>query len=144
MRGLVVLYDAHCGFCVRCRKWLEHEPKYLPMTFLPAGSPPARARFPTLYQDDVREELVVIDDEGGVYRGTDAWIICLYALQDHRDWSVRLARPGLRPFARVAFEWLSNNRKALSQTLRLAPEEQVARTFAPMEPSACELGGGRS
>ena len=145
MRGLVVLYDARCGFCVRCRRWLEAEPKFLPLEFLAAGSSASRARFPTLpAPEEAPEELVVVDDEGGLYYGAEAWIICLYALRDYREWSVRLARPALRPLARVAFEWLSRNRKSLSRRLGLTPEEELVTMLKPMSPSLCDLDAKRS
>lgn len=140
MRRLVVLYDAHCGFCVRCRKWLQGQPQLVPLELLPAGSAAARARFPTLRQGAAPEELVVVDDAGGVYRESDAWLMCLYALRDYREWSVRLAAPALRPFARAGFEWLSRNRRALSRELRLAPERDVVKTLAPMATGGCDIG----
>jgi hypothetical protein len=86
-------------------------------------------------------ELVVVDDEGGVYEGTDAWIICLYALRDFREWSLRLAQPGLRPFARAGFEWLSRNRKGLSDVLRWSPEEAVAAQLRPLHRDCATVGG---
>jgi predicted DCC family thiol-disulfide oxidoreductase YuxK len=141
MRHLTVLYDARCGFCGRCREWLEGQPKLLAMEFIPAGSRHARDRFPTLAHPDPPEELVVIDDEGGVYRGADAWILCLYALEDYRAWSVRLARPRLRPLARQAFEWLSRNRKALSSRLGLVPDETIAAQLEPMPAPSCGIDG---
>jgi predicted DCC family thiol-disulfide oxidoreductase YuxK len=134
MRALTVLYDAGCGFCVRCRRWLEKQPHLVELDFVPAGSFEARSRFPTLHHDD---ELVVVDDRGGVYEGSDAWLICLYALTEYREWSYRLARPGLRPLARAGFEWLSRNRRSLSRQLRLAPEEHVRAALAPLEPTSC-------
>jgi len=138
MRRLTVLYDSRCGFCVYCRRWLTAHRQLLPLEFISAGSRMARERFPTLSHAEPAEELVVVDDEGGVYRGAEAWIMCLYALEEYRDWSIRLARPALRPFARVAFEWLSKNRRSLSAQLGLAPEEEIVRTLKPLLPSGCE------
>jgi predicted DCC family thiol-disulfide oxidoreductase YuxK len=135
MRRLTVLYDGRCGFCVRCRRWLQAQRQLVTLEFVPASSADARSRFPTLA--DAPEELTVVSDEGDVYRGTDAWIMCLYALEEYREWSVRLARPALRPMARAAFEWLSRNRKELSQRLRLAAEEEVAAALSPLEPFTC-------
>ena len=134
MTSLTVLYDAGCGFCVRCRKWLEAQPRLLDLSFVAAGSLEARTRFPTL---EPGEELLVVDDTGGVYEGSDAWLICLYALADYREWSLRLARPALRPLARAAFEWVSRNRRSLSQQLRLAPEEELVAALVPLQTAVC-------
>ncbi|MBK7643357.1 MAG: DUF393 domain-containing protein [Planctomycetes bacterium] len=40
---LTVLYDAQCGLCRRARRWLEAQPAYVPLEFVAAGSPAARA-----------------------------------------------------------------------------------------------------
>ena len=69
MNKLTVLYDAACGFCVRCRWWLINQPKYVEMDFCPSGSAEALERFPELSSPGTVEELLVVDDEGGVYRG---------------------------------------------------------------------------
>lgn len=109
MKRITVLYDADCGFCTRCRWWMAQQPKYFDVEFLPAGKLEARRRYPQL--EGEKEELTVIDDQGGVYRGTDAWILCLYALVDWREWSIRLAQPGWKPLARSLFNLISSNRK---------------------------------
>jgi predicted DCC family thiol-disulfide oxidoreductase YuxK len=142
MERLTVLYDARCGVCASARRWLELQPALVALDFVPAGTEQARRRFPGLQHPDPPEELVVVDDEGGVYRGEDAWILCLYALEDFREWSFRLAGQHLRPLARAAFAWLSRNRRGLSQRLGLAPDEQVAAVFRPFAPPACSAPAG--
>jgi predicted DCC family thiol-disulfide oxidoreductase YuxK len=118
MKRLTVLYDASCGFCVRCCDWLRQQPQLVPLAFVPSRSVEARALFPKLSPGDA-DELVVVNAGGGVYRGDRAYIMCLYALRDYRDWSYRLAEPALRPIARKAFGWLSHNRRDLSRLLAL-------------------------
>jgi predicted DCC family thiol-disulfide oxidoreductase YuxK len=93
------------------------------LEFIAAGSPRALELFPTITGGV--KELVAITDEGDVYRGDDAFLICLYALDAYRSWSYRLARPALRPFARRAFEMLSTNRTKISELLSLAGDEAV-------------------
>lgn len=137
MKRLTVLYDAGCGFCVRCRRWLEEQEALLELEFVPAGSEEARRRFPPLHHTDPPEELLVVDDEDGVYRGNDAWILCLYALEAYREWSLRLASPALKGLARVAFEWISRHRRALSRRLGMIAEEQIAATLKEVRPTAC-------
>src|SRR5690349_16716990 len=77
MTRLTVLYDARCAFCRRCCWWLGTRRQLLGVEFVPAASPRSRERFPALRQASPPEELIVIDDAGGVYRGADAWIMCL-------------------------------------------------------------------
>jgi predicted DCC family thiol-disulfide oxidoreductase YuxK len=126
MRRLTVIYDAGCGFCVRCRDWLEKQPAFLELECIWSRSHEAATRFPGLVGPGTAE-LVVIDDEGGVYRGARAWIMCLYALRDYREWSLSLASPALFPFARRAFELVSASRGFLSRLLGLSPEREFAR-----------------
>ena len=138
MNKLTVLYDATCGFCVKCRWWINLQPKYVEIEMLPAGGPDALARYPELNAPGFKEELLAIDDEGGVYRGTAAWLMCLWALEDYRDWAERLSTPVLRPLARGAFAALSAGRKKLSKWFALAPEEELVEELGRAAPPRCE------
>src|SRR5262245_36298006 len=122
--ALTVLYDSSCGFCVSCRRWLERQPSYVPLEFLPANSAAAAALYPEL-AGSAPEELTVVSGDGFVYRGSSAWIMCLWALCDYRGWAQRLSSPAFLPYARQAFEVLSRNRKALSHAFGLLPEAEI-------------------
>jgi len=136
MKSLTLLYDAACGFCISCRHWLEEQPKLIDLDFVAAHSAEAARRFPGL-ESAQEEELVVVSDEGGVYRGARAFIMCLYALEEYREWSLRLSRPGLLPLAGRAFALVSRNRRGLSSWLRLAPDEKVADVLRDVAPTSC-------
>jgi predicted DCC family thiol-disulfide oxidoreductase YuxK len=137
MKALTVLYDAQCGFCVKCRWWLAGQPKFVAMDFLPAGGPEAARLFPELVGPGQAEELTVVSDEGGVYQGARAWLVCLWALRDYREWSLRLATPGLLPLARAAFALVSASRKKISSWLHLATEAEILAELRPAEPPHC-------
>jgi len=124
MKKLVVLYDYNCGLCQRARRWLEGQPKFLEMEFIPAWSDHARQRFPGLPQED--NELMVVADDGSVYKNDRGWILCLWALVDYREWADRLASPKLLPLARTAFLLVSENRIRLSRLFRLHNDDGVA------------------
>jgi predicted DCC family thiol-disulfide oxidoreductase YuxK len=126
MRKLVVIYDATCGFCVRCRHWLEKQPAFLEIECLWSRSAEAFERYPGLVGPGPAD-LMVVDDEGGVYRGAAAWLMCLYALREYREWSLRLASPALLPFAKKAFEILSASRGVVSSIFGLSPEVEFGR-----------------
>ena len=144
MRALTVLYDARCGLCSNARRWLLSQRTLVPLELLAAGSEEARRRFPTL-AEAAPSELVVVSDEGDVYRGPSAWIVCLWALEDFRDWSFRLSGPTLLPLARQAFEWISTRRHALSRALKLMSDDEIAReaTRAGGAAAVCAAGGAR-
>jgi len=138
MEMLYVLYDAQCGLCSWAKRWLMQQPAIVPLRFIPAGSVLAGRLFPALCQPgDLAEELVVVSDEGGVYREGTAWIMCLFALEEYRDWANRLAHPLLRPLARQGFALLSGERSRISRWLSLASENEIAETLRRVSAPAC-------
>jgi predicted DCC family thiol-disulfide oxidoreductase YuxK len=137
MNTLTVLYDAACGFCVRCRDWLSRQPQFVTLEFCPAGSEESARRFPGLETSGKVEELVVIDDEGGIYRGAQAWLMCLWALVEYREWSGRLASPALLPLARGAFAFVSSRRRKVSVMFGFAPETGLIQELRKAEPPHC-------
>lgn len=100
IRALTVLFDGHCPICRRASTWLGRQAKLVPIELIPAGSPPARRRFPRLDHDATLRDITVVADTGAVYTGDAAWLIVLWALDSYRGLSIRLAQPGLRGVAR--------------------------------------------
>ena len=98
---LTVLYDARCSLCLHLRKWLQSRRQLVPLDLVPAGSQEAQRRFPGLDHAGTLDEITVVGDRGQVYRSTDAWIVCLWALAEHRPKAHWLATPMGRPFARA-------------------------------------------
>ena len=43
----------------------------------------------------------MVADDGSVYVGDRAWIVCLWSTWEHRHTAVRLASPAMRPVARA-------------------------------------------
>lgn len=115
MQRLTILHDPDCAFCRRCVEWLKEQRQSLELEFLPVDSALVLKRFPELKTALLKSELTVVDDEGGVYYGENAYVICLYALRDYREWSVRLSRPGARPFVRKALHAVTQHRHTLSE-----------------------------
>jgi len=110
VQKLTVLYDARCNLCSCIRSWLETQPGYVVLDFVPAGSEEARRRFPRLDHATTTRELTVISDAGDVYLEANAWIMCLWALHDYRAWSLRLSTPEMLPLARRIVLWVALNR----------------------------------
>ncbi len=101
VRRLTVLYDAQCSLCVHLRHWLSRQPQLVPLDLVPAASQEARRRFPDLDHGATLGEITVVGDGGQVYRSTNAFIVCLWALAGHRPKANWLATPAGAPFARV-------------------------------------------
>lgn len=137
MQKLFVLYDLNCGFCRRCRQWMEEQPSFFPIQFIAAQSTEARLLLPDLENYKVTNELTAVADDGAVYQGPNAFIICLYALMEFRELSQRLASPALLPFARQIFHFISNNRVAISKWLRSSSDYELASTLEKYPPPLC-------
>lgn len=112
-RHLTVLYDANCPLCVHIRHWLLAQRWLVPLRLLPAASHEARRRFPHLDHASTLREITVIGDGGQVWTGTDAFIVCLWALAEHRPKANWLATPAGRPFAKAAMYTASRWREAV-------------------------------
>lgn len=138
MRKLYVLYDGECALCRRLGNWLYQQPRWVEVDLLPANSEVANRLFPSLSSTGRPEQLVVVTDEGHYYKGNHAWIMCLYALSEYRDWAYKLAHPALLPLARQAFEVLSHNRGLISRWLR-TDDTQLARELTSMTQPVCEI-----
>jgi len=128
---LYVLFDGECELCARCRDWLMRQPKFVPLEFIAFQSPEVRQRFPGIDALNPQEQLLVVADDGAVYRGANAWVMCLWALQDYRNYAQRLADPILLPFARIVCELLSRNRFSISRQFFRQKPETLVRHFFP-------------
>ena len=113
MRELTVLYDPQCGLCRRAQAWLISKPKYVELVFVPASSDEARSRYPQLNHSLTLNDLTVISDQGAVYSGSKAWLMCLWALREYREWALRLSSPELLPTAKRVISMISQNRNQL-------------------------------
>ena len=143
MKRLFVLYDQECELCQRCRHWLTRQDAFVPLCFIPFQSPEVSRLFPGLKewdQIDLSEKLVVVSDEGAVYQGQYAWIMCLYALQNYREWAQRLSHPALLPFARLVCETISRNRLIISGFLK-RPTDELIRSFKELRHEPCGARG---
>jgi predicted DCC family thiol-disulfide oxidoreductase YuxK len=138
MKTLYVLYDSHCGICRQCRRWLERQPAFIELRFLALDSPEIACRFPGIEAFHPREQLLVISEEGAVYQGPHAWIMCLYALREYREWSQRLASPTLLPLARRACELVSDHRLSLSEWAGKPGDDALAEELARRAMGPCK------
>jgi predicted DCC family thiol-disulfide oxidoreductase YuxK len=114
-KSLTVLFDPGCALCRRCRDWMLRQPTYVDLRFLPCTADEARVRYGDIPW--LGDELVVVGDAGEVWVGPAAFLTCLWALEDWRQWSYRLAGPAFAPLAERFFVVLSDRRRSLSAFL---------------------------
>ncbi|WP_078612975.1 thiol-disulfide oxidoreductase DCC family protein [Streptomyces katrae] len=135
---LTVLYDANCPLCVHIRHWLLGQRWLVPLRLIPAGSYEAQRKYPQLDHAATLREITVIGDSGQVWTGTDAFIVCLWALAEHRPRANWLATPAGRPFARAAMYTAS----AWRQAVRTGPgPEGEVEPEAPACDDHCAVPG---
>ncbi len=101
VRRLTVLYDAECPLCTHLRNWLVKQRQLVPLDLVPAGSQEARRRFPGIDHGRTLDEITVVGDGGQVYQGPAAWVVCLWALAEHRPMAHRVASHSGARFARA-------------------------------------------
>jgi hypothetical protein len=112
MNRLTVLYDGTGALCVGGRDFLEGARSFVPLELLPCQSCVARERYGDVPW--LGEELVVASDDGDVWIGPAAFLVCLWALVDYREWSYRLSGPELAPLAERFFVALSSQRSRIA------------------------------
>ena len=135
MKTLYVIYDSRCGLCSGVRDWLRHQPAYVNLHVAASDSNEARRMFPALPAG----ELAVVSDDGRVWLGDHAFIVCLWALREYRAWARRLASPMLRPFARQAFAALSRHRQSVSGLLGLKSDAQLKERLGNVTKTECPI-----
>ena len=114
-RALTVVFDPACALCRRCRDWMLGQAAYVPLVFIACTGAEARARYGEIPW--LGDELVVVGDGGEVWAGPAAFVTCLWALEDWREWSYRLAGPMFAPLAERFFRILSSNRRGIAALL---------------------------
>jgi predicted DCC family thiol-disulfide oxidoreductase YuxK len=135
-RALTVLFDPGCALCQRCCDWMLGQASYVELHFMPCTGVEAKKRYGDLPW--LSDELIVVGDEGEVWVGPAAFLTCLWALVDFREWSYRLAGPAFAPLAERFFLALSSRRRAVSALLSAGMK--ASHSVAECKDGACSLG----
>ncbi len=125
--GLTVLYDGACSVCRACRHSMESQSQLVPVDFVAARSEEARRRFPELDHARTADEITVVSDDGSVFRGDDAFIVCLWAMRNTRHLAEEVAK-GRNPWVVRALLGTTG----LLRTLSKPRCDEEASCHAPM------------
>lgn len=136
---LTVLYDAGCGLCRTARSWLASRAQLVPLEFVAAGSDEARHRYPSLDPAQTLADITVVADDGGVYTGDSAWLICLWALDGYRGLAARLSAPDVRPTARRVVAAAAALRRASRDGHDQRPEPGFAQGYGSDCGGTCDF-----
>jgi predicted DCC family thiol-disulfide oxidoreductase YuxK len=74
-----VLFDGRCGFCTRCRDWVQQRDPAGSILAVPNQTPGLRQQF-GLSRSDVDRQLWAISRTGGMYGGAAACVLVLREL----------------------------------------------------------------
>lgn len=139
VKGIEVFYDGRCGMCCTFHEWVARQERAYPVVFVPYQDERAERIFPGLGVLDPAREMVVRTAGGGIYRGAEAWVLCLYSCVAYRELAGRLASRRLLPLAKRACAVLAANRHGLSKIFFRRKDLEVrARLHAIPDP--CEEG----
>lgn len=129
MNALYILYDDTCSHSVRHCDWLAQQEAVVPLHFLPQRAKEARFRFPGIEAHIAPRELVVISDDGQLWTGPTASVMCLFSLEQHRELAQRLAHPALLAYSRTALELLSREVFEITCLLRRSDDKELGQTL---------------
>lgn len=140
IESIEVFYDGRCGMCCTFHEWINRQPRAFPIAFIPYQAPDAERCFPGLNTLDPAREMVVRTDRGEIFRGAEAWVLCLFSCHNHQAAARRLGSPGLLPVAVRACRVLAANRHSLSKVFFRRKDRQVREELHRMEALECEEG----
>ncbi len=140
IQKIEVFYDGRCGMCCSFHEWINRQPRAYQIDFIPYQSPAAENRFPGIGTLDPAREMIVRTSRNEIYRGAEAWVLCLYSCANHRTLAKKLASPGLLTVAIHTCRLLAANRHSLSKVFFRAKDRQVRENLHQMQAPECDTG----
>lgn len=138
IRKIEVFYDGRCGMCCSFHEWINRQPRAYQIDFIPYQSPCAEKVFPGIGTLDPAREMIVRTCRNEIYRGAEAWVLCLYGCANHQAAAMKLATPGLLSVAIRACRVLAANRHSLSKVFFRRKDKAVRETLHQMQAPECD------
>ena len=133
-----VYYDGRCGMCCSFHEWINSQPRAYAIEFIPYQAAFAEQIFPGVSTLDPAREMIVRTNENEIFRGAEAWVLCLYSCGNHQTAARRLAGPRLLPIAIHSCRLLAANRHALSKLFFRKKDREVQQQLHQMQLPKCE------
>lgn len=137
-KKIEVFYDGRCGMCCSFHEWIHCQKRAFEIDFVPYQAAEAEEVFPGINTLDPAREMIVRTDDGGIYRGAEGWVWCLYSCANYRGLAHRLARPTMLGVAIRMCRLLAANRRGLSKIFFRRKDREVRETLHKMTPPQCE------
>ncbi len=125
MNALYLLYDRDCPVSLRHREWLAKQAAIVPLHGVAHQAEEVLRRFPGIAAHLTPRQLTAVSDNGQLWTGPSAVVMCLFALEKYRELAERLALPNLLPYARTALELLSREVFEMNHLLRCSPPMEL-------------------
>lgn len=137
VKKIEVFYDGRCGMCCSFHEWIHRQERAFKIDFVPYQAERAEEVFPGIHTLDPAREMIVRTETGEIYRGAEAWVMCLYSCANHRDLAKRLARPAMLAVAIRVCHLLAANRHGLSKVFFRRKDKEVRKTLHQMDLLEC-------
>ena len=133
-----VYYDGRCGMCCSFHEWINRQPRAFGIEFIAYQAARAEQIFPGVGRLDPAREMIVRTCGNEIFRGAEAWVLCLYSCANHQTAARRLAGPTLLPIAIHSCRLLAANRHALSKIFFRSKDKKVREELHQMKPPNCD------
>ncbi len=140
IKKIEVYYDGRCGMCCSFHEWINRQPRAYEIEFIPYQTAYAEEIFPGIGTLDPAREMIVRTCENEIFRGAEAWVLCLNSCSNHQMAARRLARLGLLPIAIHSCRLLAANRHALSKVFFRRKDKALRKELHQMKSPKCEDG----
>lgn len=137
-KKIEVFYDGRCGMCCSFHEWIHRQKRAFDIDFVPYQAAEAEEVFPGIHTLDPAREMIVRTSDGGVFRGAEAWVWCLYSCANYQGLAKRLARPAMLAVAIRVCRLLAANRHGLSKVFFRRKDREVRETLHQMTPPECD------
>ncbi|HJU03676.1 MAG TPA: DUF393 domain-containing protein [Nitrospiraceae bacterium] len=112
-KDCILIYDAQCRLCVTAKEGLEQAGNRKGVRFVPYQSEEAAARLGKEHQPGRPAVAFLVDEEGRIRRGLDAFIPLLPGLPGGRILHALMKIPLIKPLAYLAYRFIARYRYRL-------------------------------
>jgi predicted DCC family thiol-disulfide oxidoreductase YuxK len=136
-----IFYDGSCGMCCTFKDWLVAEERAFAIQCLPYQSEKAAEVFPGLSEHEPEKVMVVRTDQGEVFKGAEAWVLCLYSCKHHQKKAKTLSSKFLLPLAMKTCNLIAANRQGISDLFFKKKNKELKEELSKEEDPKCDGGG---
>lgn len=108
-----VIYDDQCRLCVTAKEGLQRAGEETDVRFVPYQSEEAACRLGAEYRPGRPDAAFLVEDDGAVIRGLDAFLPLAPGLRGGRVLHTILCAPLIRPLAECAYRLIARYRYQL-------------------------------